>query len=104
VVEARVDHERLVVEIELRPLVPALVDGEQDAVVREQEPVDRLLEVRELLELTAVERQTEELPRPRPVRRDEQPRAVGGEAERPRLPQLEELLERARQRRRRAPG
>ena len=41
--------------VELRPLVPALVDLEQQPVVREQLPVDRLGVVRQLLELTTVE-------------------------------------------------
>ncbi|MBV8257675.1 MAG: hypothetical protein JO073_07635 [Actinobacteria bacterium] len=103
-VEARVDDERLAVEVELRPLVPALVDREQQPVVRQQEAVDRLREIGQLLEAAAVQRQPEQLPRPRQVGRDEQPRAVGRERERPGLPQLEELSERARQRPRRAPG
>jgi hypothetical protein len=39
---ARVDDERLTVEVELRPLVSALVDFEQEAVVRKELPCDRL--------------------------------------------------------------
>jgi hypothetical protein len=102
VVEARIDDERLrlvarLEEVELRPLVAALVDLEQDPAVRQQAAVDGFRQVGQLLELAAAEREEEELPRARPVRCDEQRRAVGGERERPRLRQLEKLLERARQ-------
>jgi hypothetical protein len=95
--EARVDHQRFALEIELVPLVPALVDLEQKAIVREQLPLDRLGEARQLLELERVEREPVQLPRSRQVAGDEQPRAVARPRQRIRLAQLEELSERARQ-------
>jgi hypothetical protein len=101
---ARIDHERLAVEVELRPLVSALVDLEQEPVVREQLPVDRLGEARQLLELATVDRKPVELARSREVRRDEQPGAVARPRQRVGLPQLEELAQRARQRLPRASG
>jgi hypothetical protein len=109
VVEARVDHERLGLaapfqQIELRPLVAALVHGEESAAVRKQRPVDRLRQIRQLLQVAAVRSDEEELPRSRQVGRDQQLGAVRGERERPRLRQLEKLPERARQRPGRARG
>ena len=70
---ARIDHERLAVEVELRPLVSALVDLEQKAVVRKELALDRLVVARQLLQLAAVERQPVELARPRQVGGHEQP-------------------------------
>jgi hypothetical protein len=70
---ARIHDERLAVEIELRPLVAALVDLEQEAVVRQQLPVDRLVVARQLLEVAVLERQPVQLSRPREVAGDEQP-------------------------------
>ena len=87
---ARIHDQRVAVEIELRPLVPALVDLEEEAVVREELPVDRLGVARQLLELTTADRQPIELARPREVRRDEQPRAVARPRQRVGLPQLEQ--------------
>lgn len=98
VVEARIDDERLrlarlAAEVELRPLVAALVEEEQDAAVGEELPVRRLREVGELLEPAAAEPREEELPCPRQVRGDEQRGAVGRERERPRLTELEQVAE-----------
>ena len=109
VVEARVDDERLrrfpgLEEVELRSLVAALVDFEQDPAVRQQAAVDGLRQVGQLVEVAAVEREEKELARARQVRCDEQRGAVRGEPERPCLRQLEKLLERARQRSARARG
>jgi len=94
-VEARVDDERLRLaaplhEIQLRPLVAARIDGEQDTTVRKQPPIDRFRQISELLRLAALERQEEELPDSRQVGSDQQPRSVLREPERPRLPELEE--------------
>ncbi len=55
VVEARVADERAFPEdVELRPLVPGLVDLDEHTAVRKVEPFDGLGVVRELLELTTV--------------------------------------------------
>jgi hypothetical protein len=70
---ARIDHQRVAVEVELRPLVSALVDLEQQAVVGEELALDRLGVARQLLQLAGVDRQPVELARSREVRRDEQP-------------------------------
>jgi hypothetical protein len=95
VVEARIDDERLggaVAEcVELRPLVPAFVDEDEDAAAREEQSVDRLREVGDLIELAALGREGEQLPGPRKVGRDQQLRAVGRPRERKRLAELEEL-------------
>jgi hypothetical protein len=69
----RIHHQRVAVEVELRPLVSALVDLEQQAVVRKELPFDRLGVARQLLQLAAVDRQPVELACSREVRRDEQP-------------------------------
>jgi hypothetical protein len=70
VVEARVHDERLrlatrLEEVELRSFVATLVDLEQDPAVRQQPAVDGLRQMGQLLELAAVEREEEELARPR---------------------------------------
>ncbi len=87
---ARIHNQGLAVEIELRPLVSALVDLEQQAVVREQLPVDRLGIVRQLLELATVKRQSIELARAGEVGGHEQPGAVARPRQRVGLPQLEQ--------------
>ncbi len=98
VVEAWVTDERPFTEdMELRALVPGLVDLQQDPSVREVEARDRLGVVRQLFKRATVGRQREELPRARQVRRDEQRRAVGRPRERVRLTELEQLVERLRQ-------
>ncbi|HEY4237882.1 MAG TPA: hypothetical protein VGM45_11185 [Gaiellaceae bacterium] len=79
---ARIDHQLLALQIELRALVPALVDLEQQPVVREEPALDGLGVVRQLLEPPAGRWQPVELARPREVRRDEQPRAVARPRER----------------------
>jgi hypothetical protein len=86
----RIHHQRRAVEMELRTLVPAFVDLEEEAVVREQLPLDRLGEARQLFELTARDRQPIELACPRQVARHEQPRAVARPRQRVGLPQLEQ--------------
>jgi hypothetical protein len=100
----RIHDQRLALQVQLRPLVPALVDLEQQAVVRQELPLDRLGEARQLLEVATVDGQPVELAGPREVRRDEQPRAVARPRQRVGLPQLEELAQRARQRLSRASG
>jgi hypothetical protein len=108
-VEARIDDERLecavvAAEIELGALVAAFVDEDKDPPVRQEPPVNRLRQVGQLLDLPTLRRDPEELPDPRPVGSEQQRRAVGRERERPRRRQLEQLLQRLRQRRRRARG
>ena len=95
--EARIDDERLrlgarlrVEQVELRPLVPALVHLEQDPPVRQELPRHRLREVGQLPELAAARRHDVQLLCAGHVRRDEQRRSVGGERQRQRLPHLEQ--------------
>jgi hypothetical protein len=102
-VEARIDDERLglsapLQHVQLRPLVAARVDRKQHPAVRQQRPVDGLGQVGQLLRLSALGGDEEELPHARPVGGDQQRRAVPRESERPRLFQLEErpqILERS---------
>jgi hypothetical protein len=90
---ARIHDERIAFQVELRALVSALVDLEQEAIVGEELTLDRLRIARQLLELAALDREPVELPRPREVRRDEQPRAVAGPRQRVGLAELEEVSE-----------
>jgi hypothetical protein len=101
---ARIHDQRLALEVELRPLVSTLVDLEQEAVVREQLPLDRLGVARQLLELASFDRQAVELAGAREVRCDEQPRAVARPRQRVGLAELEEVLEAKQGSRRRARG
>jgi hypothetical protein len=89
VVEARVDDERLLLpvlaeHVELRPLVAALVDEQQDASVREEQAVGRLRQVGQLPELPSPGRDDEELAGAGDVGGEQQRRVVGRERERPR--------------------
>jgi ABC-type antimicrobial peptide transport system ATPase subunit len=86
----RIHDQRLALEVELRPLVPALVDLEQQPVVRQELALDGLGVVRQLLELAALDWQPVELARPRQVGGHEQPGAVARPRERIGLPQLEQ--------------
>ena len=95
--EARIDDERLelcaglrVEQVQLRPLVPALVDLEQDPAVRQQPARDGLAQVGQLRQPAAPHPREEELAGSGQVGVDEQRFAVAGERERRGLPQLEE--------------
>ena len=76
-------------QVELRPLVPARVHLEQDPPVRQELPGDGLAKVRQLPQLSAAGGHDVELARARNVGADEQRLAVGRERERQRLPHLE---------------
>jgi hypothetical protein len=109
VVEARIDDERLeravvAAEIQLSALVAAFVDDDENAPVGQPRSTDRLRQVGELLDLAAFDGDTEELPDSRPVGIEQERLAVGRERERPRRRQLEQLLQRPRQERRRGRG
>jgi len=73
--------------------VSARVDLNEHAPVRQEEPGDRLCDVRQLLELASARREHVELVRSRDVRRDEQASAVRRERERHGLLHLEERTE-----------
>ena len=95
--ETRIDDERLrlgaglrVEQIQLRPLVPALVHLQEDPSVREELSRHRIREVRQLQQLAAARRHDVQLLRARHVRADEQRRPVRRERERQRLPHLEQ--------------
>jgi hypothetical protein len=92
--EARVDDQRLETfseQVELRPLVSALVPLDEDAPVGKELPGrHRLGEVGQLPELAAARGDLVQLLRARHVRRHEQTRSVVGERERHRLPHLEQ--------------
>ena len=95
VVEARIDDERLEVssplqQVELRPLVPTLIDQYEKAPIGQRLAVDRLGQVGELLHLVPVRGAEKELSRPGEVGCDQQGRPVRREAERPRVRELEE--------------
>ena len=91
-VEARVADQRTLAEdVQLRPLVPGLVDLHEHTPVREVEALDGLRVVGQLGELAAGGRQREQLARARKVGGHEQRRAVRRPRERVRLAKLEEL-------------
>ena len=89
VLEALVDDERLVPDIQLRPLVPAQSALDENPAVGQELPRDGLLEEGDLPHPGY----HEELGRSRNVRGDEQLAAIGRERERRRHPQLEQLAE-----------
>ena len=84
------ETKRLAVDVELRALVAALVDLDEQPPVRQELPADRLVVVGQLLHLAALDGHGEELLRAGSSGADEQTTSVRRERERQRLPHLEQ--------------